>query len=148
MNLVVIGNNTDDIALEIWQGNTNFTVLNKNPYLWGKNFLDYIKNKEVIVSTNAEQFQYVDANKFLEYLEKYNFIPIFIADDKNDFVCNMYTLIDDIVPEAVLFIRNEKNEGYTELIKIAREYLFKRKERDGDKTVRTPRKRKASASKK
>ena len=148
MNLVIIGNNTDDIALEIWQGNTNFTVLNQNPYLMGKNFIEYIKNKEVIVSTNTDQFEYTTANMFLEWLEKYEFIPIFIADNKDDFVCSMYTLIDDIVPDAVLFTRNEKNEGYDELIKIAREYLFKRKERDGDKTVRTPRKRKASTPKK
>lgn len=138
MNLLVIGNNTDEIALEIWKGNTNFTVLNKNPYLWGKNFLDYIKNRDVIVSTTSEQFNYVDANKFLEFLEKEKFIPIFIADDKDDFVCSMYTLIDDTVPDAVLFIRNEKNEGYIELIKVAREYLFKRKNSNGDKAIRTP----------
>ena len=148
MNLVIIGNNTDDIALDIWRGNTNFTVLNQNPYLMGKNFIEYIKNKEVIVSTNTDQFEYTTANQFLEWLDKYEFIPIFIADNKDDFVCDMYTLIDDIVPDAVLFTRNEKNEEYDELIKIAREYLFKRKERDGDKTVRTPRKRKASTSKK
>ena len=148
MNILVIGNNADEIALDIWKNNTNFTVLNQNPYLWGKNFLDYIKGKEVIVSTNAEQFTTKSINEFLEYIDKHEFIPIFIADDKEDFVNQMYSCVDSLVPDAVLFTRNEKNEGYTELIKITRDYLFKRKESDGDKTVRTPRKRKTSTTKK
>lgn len=147
MNLVIIGNDTDSIAMDVWKGNTNFTVLNQNPYLWGKLFLEYIKNKDVIVSTNAEQFKSTSTNKFLEYMQKYNFIPIFIADDEEDFVTMMYAAVSDILQDAVLFIRNEKNENYDDLIEIARNYLFKRKESD-DNTIRAPRKRKTSASKK
>ena len=147
MNLVVIGNDTDKIALDIWKNNTNFTVLNQNPYLWGKLFLEYINGKDVIVSTNAEQFKNIPINKFLEHMEKHNFIPIFVADDEQDFVNMMYAAVHDILQDAVLFTRNEKNEGYDELIQITRDYLFKRKESD-DKTVRTPRKRKTSTSKK
>lgn len=147
MNLVVIGNDTDDIALDIWKGNTNYTVLNQNPYLWGKNLLEYISNKDVIISTTADQFEVVEINDFLEYMHEHKFIPIFIADDEEDFVNKMYIAIHDILQDAVLFIRNEQNEGYTELIKIAREYLIKRNESDG-KTIRTSRKRKTSSSKK
>ena len=147
MNLVVIGNDADSIAMDIWKGNTNFTVLNQNPYLWGRHFLNYIKGKDVIVSTDAEQFKSKTTNQFLEYMEKHNFIPVFIADDNEDFVNLMYTAVNEILQDAILFIRNEKNEGYDELIKITRDYLFKRKESD-DKTVRTPRKRKTSTSKK
>jgi hypothetical protein len=144
---VIIGNDVDDIALDIWKGNTNFTVLNKNPYLWGTNFLDYIDGKEVIVTTNDEQFKTKTTNQFLEYMDKHNFIPIFIADNKDDFVNLMYAAINEILQDAILYTRNEKKEEYDLLIKITREYLFKRKERN-DKVVRTPRKRKTSTTKK
>ena len=147
MNLVLIGNDVDNIALDIWKGNTNFTVLNKNPYLWGTNFLTYIDGKDVIVTTNDEQFKTKTTNQFIEYMEKYNFIPIFIADNKDDFVNLMYTAVNEILQDAILYTRNEKNEEYDVFIKITREYLFKRKE-DNDKTVRTPRKRKTSTAKK
>lgn len=147
MNLVIIGNDVDDIAMDIWKGNTNFTVLNKNPYLWGENFLSYIDGKEVIVTTNDEQFKSKTTNQFLEYMEKHNFIPIFIADDKDDFVNLMYTAVNEILQDAILYTRNEKNEEYDIFIKMTREYLFKRKE-SNDNTVRTPRKRKTSTTKK
>lgn len=147
MNLVIIGSDVDDIAMDIWKGNTNFTVLNKNPYLWGENFLRYIEGKEVIVTTNDEQFKSKTTNQFLEYMEKHNFIPIFIADDKDDFVNLMYTAVNEILQDAILYTRNAKNEEYDIFIKMTREYLFKRKE-NNDKTVRTPRKRKTSTSKK
>jgi hypothetical protein len=144
---VIIGSDVDDIAMDIWKGNTNFTVLNKNPYLWGENFLSYIDGKEVIVTTNDEQFKSKTTNQFLEYMEKHNFIPIFIADDKDDFVNLMYTAVNEILQDAILYTRNAKNEEYDIFIKMTREYLFKRKE-NNDKTVRTPRKRKTSTSKK
>jgi hypothetical protein len=147
MNLVIIGNDVDDIALDIWKGNTNFTVLNKSPYLWGTNFLEYIKGKEVIVTTTDEQFKSKTTNQFLEYLDKYEFIPIFISDGPEDFVNLMYTAVNELVQDAILYTRNEKNEEYDILIKMTKDYLFKRKE-SNDKTVRTPRKRKTSTSKK
>lgn len=147
MNLVVIGDNVDSIALDIWKGNTNYTVLNQNPYLWGKCFIDYIQGKDVIVSTSAEQFEEKTINQFLEYMLKYDFIPIFIAENSDDIVNLMYTAVNEILQDAVLFTKNEKNEGYEELLKITRDYLFKRKEKD-DKTVRAPRKRKTSSTKK
>ena len=110
MNLLLIGNDVDDIALDIWKGNTNFAVLNKNPYLWGTNFLDYIENKEVIVTTTDEQFKTKTTNQFLEYIDKHNFIPIFIADTKDDFVNLMYSAINEIAQDSILYLRNEKNE--------------------------------------
>lgn len=147
MNLVVIGNDTDQICLDIWKGNTNYTVLNQNPYLWDERFIDYIKNRDVIVSTNTEQFQIKTINDFLEYMLAYDFIPIFIADNTDDFVNQMYAAVNDVLQESLLYMRNEKNEEYDILLKITKDYLFKRKKCD-DKTVRTPRKRKTSASKK
>lgn len=146
MNLVVIGNDTDQICLDIWKGNTNYTVLNQNPYLWGKNFIEYIKNRDVIVSTTDEQFQTKTINEFVEYMIKHDFIPIFIADNSEDFVNQMYSAVNDILQQAVLYTRNEKNEEYDILLKITKDYIIKRNESD-DKTVRTPRKRKTSTSK-
>lgn len=147
MNLVVIGNNTDDICLDIWKGNTNFTVLNRNPFLWGKNFLDYISNRDVIVSTTCEQFETKSINDFIEYMLKYKFIPIFIVDNDDDFGNNMYCAVNDILQDAILYKRNEKNEEYDVFLKITKEYLFKKDERN-DKTVRASGKRKAGSSKK
>ena len=147
MNLVVIGNNTDEICLDIWKNNTNFTVLNKNPYLWGSDFIKFIEDNPVIVSTNTEQFINKSINDFIEYMRKYNFIPIFIADDCEDFVNIMYTAINDIIQDSVLFKRNENNEGYELLLKITKEYLFKRND-ENDKIIRTPRKRKTGSTKK
>ena len=147
MNLVVIGNNTDDICMDIWKGNTNYTVLNQNPYLWGRNFLDYISNRDVIVSTNAEQFETKSINDFIEHMTKHNFIPIFISDEDDDFVSKMYSAVNDILQDAILYKRNEKNEEYDILLKITTGYLFKRKESD-DKTIRAPRKGEASSNKK
>ena len=146
MNLVIIGKDTDDIALDIWRANTNFTVLNQSPYLWGKNFLEYIDGKDIIVSTTADQFETKTINNFLEYMINHNFIPIFISDDETDFVNKMYGAINDILQDAILYKRNEKNEQYEMFLKITRDYLFKRKESD-DKAVRAPRKRKTSTTK-
>lgn len=146
MNLVVIGNDTDAICLDIWKNNTNYTVLNQNPYLWGKRFLEYIENKDVIVSTNDEQFKTKTINEFMEYMIKYDFIPIFIADNQDDFVNQMYAAVNDTLQEAVLFTRNEKNEEYDLLLDITKEYLFKRN-KNNDTVVRTSRKRKTSSSK-
>ena len=54
MNLIIIGNNTDKIAMEIWKANTNYYILNKNPYLFSEDFKKFIDKKDVIVSTTSE----------------------------------------------------------------------------------------------
>lgn len=146
MNLVIIGNDVDDIALDIWKGNTNYTVLNKSPYLWGTNFINYIGNKDVIVTTDEEQFKAKTINQFLEYMTEHEFIPIFIADSGDDFVNLMYTAVNEIIQDAVLYTRNETNDGYDELIKLTRNYLIKRKNID-DKVVRASGEGETSTSK-
>ena len=44
MNLMIIGNDTDSIALDVWKANTNYTVLNQSPYVWGSSFKKFVKN--------------------------------------------------------------------------------------------------------
>ena len=58
MNLILIGNDIDNIALDVWKGNTNYLVLNQSPYVWGKDFAKFIDNKEVIVSTTSERCKF------------------------------------------------------------------------------------------
>jgi hypothetical protein len=147
MNLVIIGKDTDNIAMDVWKFNTNYTVINESPYLGDDGLIDFIKDKDVIISTTADQFEYVEINKFLEYMFTYKFIPIFIADDSDALEYKMYTAINELIEDSVLYLRNENNEEYNEFIEIVKDYLFKRKE-SNDKTVRTPRKRKSRTSKK
>ena len=79
MNLIIIGNDVDEIAMDIWRGNTNYTVLNKSPYIWSKQYADFVKDKDVIVSTTSEQFENKTINETIEILNERNFIPILIS---------------------------------------------------------------------
>lgn len=149
MNLILIGNDTDSIALDIWKGNTNYMVLNKDPQIFSKQYALFTKNKEVIVSTTAAQFETKPINNVIETFKKLNFIPIFISKGEKDIVNNMYAVMKDEIPSSVLYIKNKANKDYDELIKIARGYLLgKGIIENGDKTIRTPRKRKTTTSKK
>ena len=149
MNLIVIGNNTDDIAMDIWKGNTNYMVLNQNPYIFGTAFKKYIKDKDVIVSTTSEQFIDKTINETIEFFLKIKFIPIIIADGKKDIENNIFSAIDEYIPSALLYTRNKQNKDYNELIKIAQGYLLgKGIIENGNKALRTPRKRKESTTEK
>lgn len=149
MNLIVIGNNTDDIAMDIWKGNTNYMVLNQNPYIFGTAFKKYIKDKDVIVSTTSEQFIEKTINETIEFFLKNKFIPIIIVDGKKDIENNIFSAIDEYIPSALLYTRNKQNKDYNELIKIAQGYLLgKGIIENGNKALRTPRKRKKSTTEK
>lgn len=149
MNLIIIGDDTDKIAMTIWKANTNYTVLNNNPCLWNKQFIKYIENKNVIVSTTAEQFVYKNINDVLDYFISYDFIPILIASSKDSIETNMYTALSDDIPSAVLYVGNEKTKDYDKLIKISQDYLLgKGIIQNDNKTLRTPRKRKTKTTRK
>lgn len=149
MNLILMGNNIDEFALDMWKANTNYTILNKSPYIWSKLFTDYIHNKDVIVVTTSEQFVNKNINDVIEFMNKNNFIPILIADDSKSIENNMYTALTDEIPSTLLYTKNKENKDYDELIKISQGYLLgKGIIENGNKTLRTPRKRKKSASKK
>ena len=147
MNLIVIGNDVDSIALDIWKANTNYTVLNKNPYVWSKQFLKFIENRPVIVATTSEQFTTKGINDVLDFMLKYEFIPIIIADNKKTIENNIYTGLSDEIPSALLWTKNKQNKDYDELIKISQGYLLgKGIIKNDNKTLRTSRKRKKSAT--
>lgn len=148
MNLIIIGENTESIAMDIWKGNTNFTVLNKSPYLFNKQFLKFIKNKPVIISTTAEQFEQKPINDVVEFFIKNKFIPIFISNNKKSIERKMHTAIEELIPSALLYTRNKENKDYDILIKTTQEYLIgKGIIENGNKTVRTSRKRKRTSAK-
>lgn len=149
MNLIIIGNDTDNIALDIWKGNTNYTVLNQSPYVWSNDFKKFIKDRPVIVSTTSEQFVEKNINDVIEFMIKNEFIPILIADDKKAIENNIYTALSDSILSSLLYIRNKENKDYDELIKRTQGYLLgKGIIENGNKTLRTPRKRKKSATEK
>lgn len=149
MNLMLIGNNIDNIALDIWKANTNYTILNQSPCVWGKSFKEYIKNRSVIVVTTSEQFEDKNVNDVIEFMLKYDFIPVLIADNKNALENIIYTTLEEYIPSALLYTKNKENKDYDELIKISQGYLLgKGIINNGNKTLRTPRKRKKSSSKK
>lgn len=149
MNLILIGNDIDNFALDIWKANTNYTVLNKSPSLWSKLFKNYINNRDVIVVTTNDQFVNKDINDVIEFMNKNKFIPILIADNSKSIENNIYTALSDEIPSTLLYTKNKENKDYDELIKISQGYLLgKGIIENGNKTLRTPRKRKKSTTKK
>lgn len=149
MNLILIGNDIDNFALDIWKANTNYTVLNKSPSLWSKLFKNYINNRDVIVVTTNDQFVNKDINDVIEFMNKNKFIPILIADNSKSIENNIYTALSDEIPSTLLYTKNKENKDYDELIKISQGYLLGKGIIENDnKTLRTPRKRKKSTTKK
>lgn len=149
MNLILIGNDIDNFALDIWKANTNYTVLNKSPSVWSKLFKNYINDRDVIVVTTNDQFMNKDINDVIEFMNKNKFIPILIADNSKSIENNIYTALSDEIPSTLLYTKNKENKDYDELIKISQGYLLgKGIIENGNKTLRTPRKRKKSTTKK
>lgn len=149
MNLILIGNDIDELALDVWRANTNYTVLNKSPYVWGKEFGKFITNRPVIVVTTADQFVEKNINDVIDFFNDKEFIPVLVADNDKSIERNIYTALMDDIPSALLYTKNEKNKDYDELVRIAQGYLLgKGIIQNGNKTVRTPRKRKKSTTQK
>lgn len=149
MNLILIGNDIDNFALDIWKANTNYTVLNKSPSVWSNLFKNYINDRDVIVVTTNDQFVNKDINDVIEFMNKNKFIPILIADNSKSIENNIYTALSDEIPSTLLYTKNKENKDYDELIKISQGYLLgKGIIENGNKTLRTPRKRKKSTTKK
>lgn len=147
MNLLIIGEHVDNIAMEIWKCNTNYCVLN-NALVWCNDFIKYIKKqKKVIVASTSKQFKERPINDVIEFLSKYDFIPVLIADDKKSFENTMYTALVDEIPNTILYTRNKENKDYNEFIEITKGYLLGKGLENGNKTISTPRKRKRTTSK-
>lgn len=149
MNLMLIGNDIDKIALEIWKANTNYTILNKSPNVWNKLFTKYIYKRDVIVVTTSEQFVSKNINDVIDFMNKYDFIPVLVADSNKSIENNLYTGLTDEIPSTLLYIKNEKNKDYDEFVKISQGYLLgKGIIENENKTIRTSKKRKRTSAKK
>lgn len=138
MNLLIVGKDVDDLALKVWEANTNYTVLNMSPYLWGKDFNKfYKKHNELIVTSTADQFISNGVNEFIGLMKKYEFIPIFIAEDKDAIERVMHTNVEEVLPYSILYMGSRKCDKYPELIKILQGYLLGKGFENGDNTVST-----------
>lgn len=138
MNILLIGNNIDDVAMDAWKGNTNYTVLNNSPYLWGKQFIKFIEDRAVIVTTTAQQIIDKEINDVLDYLEEYRFIPILVADNKDSIENSIYIALSSEIRSTVLYTKNKNKKDYNEFIKIIHGYLRgKGILENGDNTIRT-----------
>lgn len=127
MNLLIIGENVDDLAKQVWAANTNYTILNQSPNIWGKEFEKlYKKSKDFIVTSTEHQFISKGVNEFIELMEKYKFIPIFITNDVDSVIRCMHTCVEDFIPDSTLYIGDENGEKYPELIEILQRLLLKR----------------------
>lgn len=140
MNLLIIGKDVDELAMRVWKANTNYTVLNMSPYLWGKDFKKfYKKHKELIVTSTAGQFLANGVEDFVDLMKQYEFTPIFIAEDKEAIERVMHTNVEEILPYSVVYIGNDKSEKYPELISLLQGYITgKGFIENGDNIVSTP----------
>ena len=148
MNLAIIGNDIDDIGLDIWKANTNYIVLNRSPYMFDATFDKFVKNRDYIVCTTSEQIESKEVDFVIESFIKHDIIPIFIADNKDSIETKMYVGVEDYIPSALLYIKNKEKKDYQELIKIAQGYLLGKGIIKNDNTIRAPRKRKRSTTEK
>lgn len=124
MNLLIIGNDVDGLALKTWEANTNYTILNMSPYLWGKDFEKfYKKHKDIIVTSTKDQFAERGVDDFLDLMKKYEFIPTFVCDDKDGFERIMHTNVEEVLPYSMLFMGNRQTKEYEELIEILQGYI-------------------------
>lgn len=148
MNLMIIGDDVDKIAKDIWKANTNYYIINQNPYVFDKNFIKFIKNKRVIVCTTVEQFEDKDFNTVVDFMNDNKFIPIFVTDSNETIENRIYIAIDNYVENCVLYLKNEKNEDYDNLIKICGDYLLGKGLINNDTTLRTSGEGKKTSSRK
>lgn len=142
MNIILIGNNLREIGRDIWECNKEFSIIEILD-ITNKNFIDYIKNKKVILLADSSQFVTFPINDLLDYFNKHKLIPVFIADNEKSFEVRMYYTLAREIQDSLLYIHNEKHEkteNYKELIDIIKGYLFNKGLID-DKFIRTSNRR-------
>lgn len=139
MNLLIIGNDVDELAKEVWKANTNYMILNMSPYLWGKDFKKFHKkHKELIITSTAEQFLAKGVDEFIELMQEHEMIPIFIAEDKESMERVMHTNVEEVLPYSLLYMGSRNCDKYPELIEILQGYITGKGFENGDNTVSTP----------
>ena len=139
MNLLIIGHDVDDVAKDVWKANTNYMILNMSPYLWGKDFKKFHKkHRELIITSTADQFLVKGVDEFIELMQEYEMIPIFIADDKDAIERVMHTNVEEAIPYSVLYMGTKKCDKYSELIEILQGYITGKGFENGDNIISTP----------
>lgn len=138
MNLLIIGNDVDDLAKEVWTANTNYMVLNMSPYLWGKEFEKFHKkHPELIVTSTAGQFLQNGVDDFVNLMNEHNFTPVFIAEDKDSIERVMHTNVEETLPYSVLFMGARNTKEYTDLVNMLKGYISGKGFIDGDNIIPT-----------
>jgi hypothetical protein len=138
MNLLIIGEEVDELAKTVWKANTNYTIVNMSPFLWGNDFKKFSKkHKQLIITSTSAQFLTRGVDDFINLMSQYDMLPVFIAKDKDAIERAMHTNVEEIIPHSVLFIGNEKSEKYPELVELLQDYL--KGFGNGDNTIQTPR---------
>lgn len=139
MNLLIIGNDVDDLAKEVWTANTNYMVLNMSPYLWGKEFKKFHKkHPELIITSTAGQFLQNGVDDFVNLMNEHNFQPVFIAEGKDSIERVMHTNVEEILPYSVLFMGARNTKEYTNLVNTLKGYISGKGFMDGDNIIPTP----------
>jgi hypothetical protein len=148
MNLLIIGTDVDELAMKVWQANTNYTVLNMSPPLWGKDFKKFYKShKKLIITSTAGQFLARGVDEFVDLMCEYQLTPIFIAKDKDAIERVMHTNVEETLPYSVIYIGDEHSEKYPELITLLQEYITgKGFITNGNNTISTPREREGTST--
>lgn len=138
MNLLIIGNDVDALAKDVWKANTNYMILNMSPYLWGKEFKKFQKkHKELIITSTTDQFLTKGVDEFIELMKECDMIPIFIADDKDAMERVMHTNVEEILQYSILYMGSRNCDKYPELIDILQGYITGKGFENGDNTVST-----------
>lgn len=147
MNLLLIGEDIDDIALKIWEGNTNYMVINQSPDIFSKDFKRFSKDKDLIVVTTSEQFEKITVNDFINKMISLNFIPVFVVKDFDCLEYRMYGCVSDILKNSILYLKNENNTEFEDFVNLCRGYIVGKGLFEDDTVISTPRGGKEGSSK-
>lgn len=121
MNLMIIGDDTEQIAKDIWMKNTNYAIININEF--SKDLKHFIKNKEVILTTTPKVILNEPLGTILEFLKTNHCIPLIVSKSGEQ----IYYGLSSEIEETLMYVENEENKDYDKFIEIAQGYLFKRK---------------------
>ena len=149
MNILLIGSNTEKIAKDIWSANTNYYIIGDNPDIWSDEFINFSKDKKLIVLIENDRILSKKVNDVIDDMFKYKYIPIIVTDFEDTIDYNIYSALSESIPETILYIRNDDDKEYNEFIKLTQDYLLgKGIISDEYNTLRTSKKGKRSSLKK
>lgn len=143
MNLLLIGSNIDDIGRDIYHIYPKATLIKMDKPFITKEVKEFIKDTKVIMLVEAEIVMSYEINEIIDFSEKFNFAVSIVADklDSNEDV--IYSALEERIERVMLWYKNPENEGYGEFTIYSAVNLSL-----DDKVIRTPKKGKATTSRK